>query len=65
MLFKRRIENEPVVIKIPQYYDAFEPTDEYMKLIACKRCIRTEGMTKTDDICKYCKNNIKGEQTND
>ena len=62
MLFKKRNYNEPVPVPVgtPQYYDAFVGNEEYHNIISCKCCIRTEGMTKTNDICKYCINNIKG-----
>lgn len=43
--------------------DYFEPTDDYKYLAICRRCTRTDGMTKTNEVCKYCKNNWSNQVT--
>lgn len=64
-MFKKRKYDEPAHVEVAQTWDNFEPTEEYIRFTACKHCSRTDGMTKTNDICKFCKNNQKGEQTNE
>lgn len=47
--------DQPVIVDPNRKEDFFTPTKEYEAMITCKICTRTDGMTKTNPICQYCK----------